>query len=330
VFPALKAVLKRGALVAAANWPVVLIQAVADSLFKLLIMAPLVGGVVLVTLIVGADPGALVSLGWRELVPAIVAALQSRPAVLLSFLAALAVVLVGGSLFVFLIKAGTVSVLVRGERDAGAVERPPLRLGTLASASRFSVELFVESARRLFPSYARLGLLLLATYLVSGAAYVAVVFSTPAGRGWTSAALVTVTFAAWITFVNFLYLLMQIVMAATGARVSTAAGRLAGFLRQQYRMVAAVFGVVLVLVVFATGASILATALLGTIGFVPFLGLTVLPLQILAWLLRSLVFQYIGLASIGAYLRLYRAYTDASTAAQPIEAGAAAALGGRV
>ena len=30
----LKSTLKRGALVAAANWPVVIIQAVADSLFK--------------------------------------------------------------------------------------------------------------------------------------------------------------------------------------------------------------------------------------------------------------------------------------------------------
>jgi len=61
--------------------------------------------------------------------------------------------------------------------------------------------------------------------------------------------------------------------------------------------------------VFATGASILATAALGLIGFVPLFGLTVLPLQLLAWVLRGLVFQYIGLASIGAYLTLYREAT---------------------
>jgi hypothetical protein len=59
-------------------------------------------------------------------------------------------------------------------------------------------------------------------------------------------------------------------------------------------------------VVVATGASILATAALGLIAFVPLFGLTVLPLQLLAWVLRGLVFQYIGLASIGAYLKLYR------------------------
>ena len=38
--PLLKPVLKRGALVAAANWQVTLIQATADSLFKLLIATP--------------------------------------------------------------------------------------------------------------------------------------------------------------------------------------------------------------------------------------------------------------------------------------------------
>ena len=31
-----------------------------------------------------------------------------------------------------------------------------------------------------------------------------------------------------------------------------------------------------------------------------------MPLSLLAWMLRAIVFQYIGLASIGAYLKLYR------------------------
>ena len=46
--PFLKPVLKRGALVAAANWQVTLIQATADSLFKLLIATPVFGGLFLV------------------------------------------------------------------------------------------------------------------------------------------------------------------------------------------------------------------------------------------------------------------------------------------
>src|SRR5688572_28328271 len=70
--------------------------------------------------------------------------------------------------------------------------------------------------------------------------------------------------------------------------------------------------VVLGIVVFATGASLMATAALGLISFVPLLGLTVLPLQLAAWLFRGLVFQYVALSSIGAYLKLYR--SSAATA----------------
>ena len=72
------------------------------------------------------------------------------------------------------------------------------------------------------------------------------------------------------------------------------------------RAVGGVFLVVLGLVVLATGASVLATAALWLVGFVPFIGLTVLPLQLVAWVLRGLVFQFIALASVGAYLKIYR------------------------
>ena len=41
----LKPVLKRGALIAAANWQVILIQWTADSIFKLLLVTPILGGV---------------------------------------------------------------------------------------------------------------------------------------------------------------------------------------------------------------------------------------------------------------------------------------------
>jgi len=100
----LKDVLKRGALVAAANWPVAIVQATADSLFKLLVAAPLIGGIFLVALVVGAEPIELMSLEWRQLAPTIASTLLVRPTVLAAWVAALAVVLVGGSLFVFLVK----------------------------------------------------------------------------------------------------------------------------------------------------------------------------------------------------------------------------------
>ena len=302
----LKSTLKRGALVAAANWPVVLIQAIADSLFKVLIAMPLVGGIFLVALVVGAEPGALMSLGWRELIATVIGSLLSRPVVLLAFLAALISVVIGGSLFVFLVKGGTIAVLVRSEQGAGPLEQPPLRFHLVRAASAFSLERFVDAAQSLWPRFARLGSGLMVVYLASAGAYLAAVFGGWTADTWALAALLTGTFVAWITIVNLVYLLMQIVIAADDCGVAAAWRRVAAFVRRRRRDVVAIFLVVLALVVCATGASLLATAALGLISFVPLLGLTVLPLQLIAWLFRALVFQYLGLASVGAYVHLYR------------------------
>ena len=301
----LKDVLKRGALVAAANWPVAIVQAVADSLFKLLVVTPVIGGVFLVALVVGAEPVELMSLEWRQLATTVASSLLVRPVVLAAWVASLTMVLVGGSLFVFLVKGGTVGVLVRGERKAGPIEQPPLMPEIVARASAYSVDGFIESAERLFPRYARLGLALMVVYLASGGAYL-VLLARTAGGGWGVPALLTAAFAVWITVINLFYVLTQIVIAADDCTVLAAAGRVSAFLRRDSRAVAGVFLVVLALVAFATGASVLATAALWLVGFVPFFGLTVLPLQLLAWVLRSLVFQFIGLASLGAYVKLYR------------------------
>jgi hypothetical protein len=301
----LKDVLKRGALVAVANWPVAIVQAIADSLFKLLVAAPLIGGIFLVALVVGAEPIELMSLEWRQLAATIASSLLVRPVVLAAWVASLAVVLVGGSLFVFLVKGGTVSVLVRGERQAGPIEQPPLMVERVARASAFSADGFAESALALFPRYARLGAVLMAVYLASGGTYLVLLVRT-AGSGWGAPALLTAVFVAWITLVNLVYLLTQIVIAADDCSVAVAAGRVSAFLRREIRAVGGVFLVVLALVAFATGASVLATAALWLVGFVPFFGLTVLPLQLLAWVLRGLVFQFIGLSSVGAYVKLYR------------------------
>jgi hypothetical protein len=305
----LKSTLKRGALIAAANWPVTLMQATADALFKLLLAVPIAGGIFLVALTVGTDPNALVTLEWREMAATIVAALLSHPVVLTAFVLAVASVGIGGSLFVFLVKAGTVAVLVRSEREAEPLEDAPLHLDGIARASRFSVDFFIESARALFPRYSRLGLALIAIYLASAAGYLGIVnASRAAGEGWGMTALLTAAFVGWITLINLLYLLTQIVVAADDCAAAAAVPRVATFLRHEWRNVVRVFVVILALVVGATGASFVAVALLGLIAFVPFVGLAVLPLQLVAWALRALVFQYIGLTSVGAYVRLYRRF----------------------
>lgn len=303
----LKDTLKRGALIAAANWPVAVVQAVADSLFKLLVAMPLIGGVFLVALVVGAEPVELMSLEWRQLATTIATSLLVRPVALAAWVASLAVVVVGGALGVFLVKGGTVGVLVRSERRAGPVEQPPLAFDLVARASGFSVDGFIESAQALFARYARLGSALMCVYVVSAGAFLTLLIGT-ADRGWGVPALLTCLFVVWITVVNLFYLLTQIVIAADDCSVTTGARRVSVFVRREGRTVAGIFVVILALVACATAASVLATAALWLVGFVPFFGLTVFPLQLLAWVLRSLVFQFIGLASVGAYVKVYRTH----------------------
>ena len=313
----LKAVIKRGALIAAANWQVSVVQASADSLFKLVLAAPIIGGIFLMALAVGSEPASLLTLEWRQMTSTIAASVMERPVVLSAFLLSVAVVAVGGSLFVFLIKAGAVATLVRSDAEAGPIEEPPLHADAVARASRFSVDGYIGSARRLFPRYARLGFILMGVYLLSGAAFLALVARREAGEGWSLTALLTAAFVGWITLVNLLYLLVQIVMAVDDCSVAVAAQRVAAFLRRAPRDVGSVFVLVLALIGAATGASVVATAALSLVAFVPFLGLAALPLQLLAWLLRGLVFQYLGLTSVGAYLGLYKAFAGQYLGSRP-------------
>jgi hypothetical protein len=46
----------------------------------------------------------------------------------------------------------------------------------------------------------------------------------------------------------------------------------------------------------------------GLIAFVPLVGLAVFPLQIAALMLRGLIFEYLGLTALGAYVALYAGY----------------------
>ena len=116
---------------------------------------------------------------------------------------------------------------------------------------------------------------------------------------------VFLTLIWWIA--RSLYLLLQIVVAADDCSVPEAVARLIHLFRSQFRSVAMIFGATLVLVVLTTAASILATFALTFIGFVPLIGIAVVPiLQLIAWIARGLVFEFIGLTALVAYLRVYR------------------------
>ena len=310
----LKLLLKRGALLAAANWPIVAVQFAAQTTFQVLLAVPLIGAAILVAVLLGADLANLLQGSLREILARIAGALMSEPGALVAFAAAFTIALLGGSVLMFLVKGGAVEVMIAANDAAGPIERESLSLRIVRQASRFTVAGFVAGCGRLFQPYLRIGLALVAVYALSAAGYLAflVYGYRAAGQGssvigWTFvAALSTVPLVIWITLVNVLYLLMQIVTAADGVRFVEAVRRVSGFVRDEFRGLGGIFLVVFGMVVGATLASALAWSGVGLIAFVPLVGLAVFPLQIAALLLRGLVFEYIGLTSMGAYVTLYR------------------------
>jgi hypothetical protein len=319
----LRAVLKRGALVTAANWPLVLVQFAADAAFKLMLAIPVLGGALLVGVVAGGEWSELVTGDLRQLVATTLEVLAGVPAALVAFVLAFGLVLAGGAALTFVIKAGTVTILVQAERAAGAVERPPLRLAAVAAAKRFSLDGFLDGCAHLAGRFLALGFVLLLVYTASGGVYLLVLVwayrSAAAGGvslGWTlGTALATVALLVWITAVNLLYVLTQMVVAAEDRGLRASFRCVREFVRARAVELVSIFGVVFVLVVLATVASVLAVAALGLIGFVPFFGLLALPLQVVAWLLRGVLFQYLGLTALAAYLVEYRTYRDLEPAA---------------
>jgi hypothetical protein len=303
--------LKRGALVAAANWPTIVIQASADAIFKVVVALPVVGGIVLAALVIGAEPAALLALDVREMGTTVFALLTARPATLVAFIAAVGTAVLGVSTLAFLIKAGTVAIVVASERATGPVEdSAPMEPGA-GVAARFSVDQFNAAVRKFGARFVRLGCGLLVAYAVSGAVYFQFVFGAGAAGAWVSAAAATATLVVWITLVNLLYLLVQVVMAAEDCGVLSGCRSVLLLVARAWPAVLRVCMFVLALVAGATVASLLATAALGFVAFVPFVWLAVLPLQLLAWVLRALVQQFISLGAVAAYASVYRSEGEA-------------------
>jgi len=104
----LKFLLKRGALLAAANWPAIVVQFVAETTLQVLLGVPLIGAAILVTVMLGADVGEVMRGGIREMFTTIASALLSEPVALVAFIAAFLIVMLGGSVLMFLVKGGVV------------------------------------------------------------------------------------------------------------------------------------------------------------------------------------------------------------------------------
>jgi hypothetical protein len=307
--------LKRGALIAAANWQVVVIQSVADTTFKLLLAVPIVGGGFLVTMLLGRDLRDVLSGDLREMLFGVSSTLAAHPLALASYLLGFLLVLGGGGVLMFLVKGGTVSVIASADRAAGSVERPPLRVAGLRRAMAFSIETFTGGAARLFRRYVLLGAVLGVVYALAAAVCLLVAFGLYRMGGdrplllGSVAALGIVVFVALVTVVNVVYLLVQVIVAVDDCGVGAGLRGAARFIGRELRKLSRVFGVTVLLLLLATLLSVVATWGFYLIAYVPIAGLIVLPLQLGAWLLRNLVFQYVGLTALSAYLSLYRVFS---------------------
>jgi len=313
---ALKHLLKRGALLAAANWQTIAIQFVAETTFQVLLAVPIIGAAILVAVLLGADLAELLQGSLRDIFTNIARALMSEPVALTAFIAAFSVVLVGGSALMFLVKGGTVDVMIAANAAAGPIEREAITFDNVRTGARFTLQRFIDGCARLFRPYLKLGVLLMIVYALSvGSALIVIVrgYQVASDRvllaGWTFlAALTTIALVLWITLVNLIYLLMQISLAVEGGGLSRASRSLTRFVRAEFRNLVGVFLVVLVLIAAALFASALAWSGVGLIAFVPLVGLAVFPLQLAALLLRGLVLEYLGITALGAYVTLYSGY----------------------
>lgn len=311
----LRASLKRGAFIAAANWPLILIEFVALSVYQSALTVPALGGAFVVAVLAQADVGALLGQGLRPALALVAAALVSSPVTLLAFLVAVGVVAVGGMVVLSTVQAATAALLVAGEaRAPESLHRPPLRWSALQQAHVCSQEAFFQGVRLHGRRFVALGLWGCAGYTVVGAAAVGLAGSalTLSGReGWAGLwplALMAVIAGSLLaaSAVNLVWTLMQVVIATEQCRLRVAAGRVRAFLLADARQVAGIYAVVLSVTMAAMATSLLATAGLALVAWVPVVGLVVVPLQIAAWLIRGVVFHYVDLAAWSAYQSQFR------------------------
>ena len=321
------AALRQGAFVTLANWPVVVIEFGIEALYKMALGVPIVGGAFMVAVILGADFGSLVGESVRTTADLIVASLFNAPVALAAFLGAVGLVAFGGGIVMFVIKSGTLSVLVQGERVAGDLHRAPLRPEAVRRAYVYRLEVVLANMRHFGWRAGQLAATLGLLYLVIGGCYVGAIslgFRSAVESDWGAAWPLLVLFSTStgviaITLVNFLYNILRVIVVTDDCGVLAAVRRMRGFLVADARQVIGILAVMSGILTIATAVSLTATASLALVGWVPFVGLLVWPLQAAAWILRGLLFQYMSLATLTAYQTQYRRFTDQQRPASPAE-----------
>jgi len=306
--------LRRGALVTAANWPVIVIELVVESLLKFAVAVPVVGGAFMVAVLLGADVRTLVDEGIRSMAELILNLLTNAPLALASFVAAVALVGFGGSLIMFVVKSGTLAILVSGERVAPDADRTPVRLDWFRRSAVYRVEDLLEALQHFRGRSIALAVILGLGYAVIAVVYALLIratFGLTDDPVWVSVwpfavAVITSAGLVGVAVFNLFFDLTRIVVVVEDCAISTAGVHLWRFLMADARHVLGIFGVMGAVGAVATAAALVATAGLALIAWVPIAGLIVVPLQVVAWLVRGLIFQFMDLMTMVAYEAQYR------------------------
>lgn len=314
----LRDALKRGALVTAANWPVVVLDFVFESFYKLALAVPIIGGALMVAALIGMDLRSVVGGGLQSTADLVLASLSTAPVALTSFLLALTVVAGCGAALMFALKAGTLWVLVESERTTGDLQHKPVDAVTLREAAVYRPEYVIAGVR----AFGRRGMVLAlwvgAAYLVIGLSFfatmsygLALASSTNWAPAWPLLVLISTSVGVVTTAaVNLAYDLLRVIVVADDCSVTEAVVRLRRFIIEDARQVLGIFSVMGLVVFLATAGSLLAAAGLTLVAWVPIIGFAIVPLQIAAWLVRGIIFQYMSLAALAAYETQYRRFSE--------------------
>ena len=313
----LGAALKRGAWLAVANWPVILIDFAVESLYKLALAVPVIGGAFMVAVLIGGDIQQIVAEGLRATADLVMGSLSGTPAALAAFLLAVAIVGLGGALISHVIKAGSLAVLVMSDRHSGEFHRQPMSGLALRRASAYSLAAILDGARHFARRTITLTLWLSAAYAIVGAGFLVVVAlqSPLAGSRWAPAwpllvLIVTSASAIGLAVLNLIFDLARIIVVTDDCRTREAARRLRRFILADARQVVGIFAIMTAVQAVATAASLSAVASVTLVAWVPVAGLIVVPLQMAAWVVRGALLQCVSLAALAAYQTQYRRFSE--------------------
>jgi hypothetical protein len=323
----LRAAITRGALVSLANWQIVVIDFVIETLFKVAVAVPVVGGAFMVAVLLDVEVASLLDDGFLTAVDRIWVALGSAPVAFAAFLAAVTVASIGGAMLMFIAKAGTLFVLVQGDRSASELQRSPLGSSGLRSARVFALAEVLAAMRHFRRRAAMLALWLgCADFVVSvgclwGVGYS---FQWAASAGWVQAwplLVFVVASAGFITLTasNLLFDLVRVVVINDDCGLGVAFRRVRLFLLADARQVLGIFGTMSIITIFAMLASATTTWGLALVAWVPLAGLIVLPLQAAFWIVRGLFFEFSGLTTLSAYQTQYRRFSSPGPAAATLQ-----------